>query len=539
MTLQQGESNPAAILYAAKSTEDKRGSIRTQLDDARAMAEREGYQVVADYHEAARSAYRGNRGPQLQAAKEHAVRLATESRPVAIFVQHSDRLARGDGITAMHLVEHVLWAMKANVELRSVQDDDACRNLLYAAVNGARNHEDSKRKAAATAAGIRREVIRGRWHGPAPFGYRALGRREERHLVVDEEAAVVVRRIFNEYLTAGSGTALIAHHLNEDGVPAPRASRWDRSTVALMLDQPAYIGLVRINGETFPGNQPAIIEEAVWSRARTQREARKPGVSHIGRPPNGTHLLTNGLLRCGECGAAMRPRSPHERKDRYECATRDRAGGHTRCSMRGVLREKLDGPLLRYLEGVVFDLDETRRVIAEEHARRSSENEVLIAQAERAVTERDDALVRIRADYVRGAITAEKWNEFEAELTQEREAAVREREQLATRAGQLTTEVEVFNADEEIAVRLAALREAVAGEVTGANGLAEVRAALGRCFESITLHQADEDGLMLVPTVLTDPDDLATGWLDLRNGQALSLPRQRRMPVPQGVTDGS
>jgi hypothetical protein len=440
-------------------------------------------------------------------------------------------------VSARQVVEHVWEAQRSGYQFRSVQDDMTFteQSGLMAFVMGLRNHEDSKRKGAATAAGLRREVMRGRWHGPAPHGYRAVGQREERHLVVDEVAAAVVRRIFDEYVTAGSGCALIAHHLNEDGVPPPRANRWDGSTIALILDQPAYIGRVRINGETFPGNHPAIIEEAVWLRARAQREARRPGTSHIGRPPNGSHLLTGGLLRCGECGAAMRPRSPRGRQDRYECTTRNRGGGHALCSMKGVLRASIDGPLLRYLETVVFDLDETRRVLAEEHARRSSESGVLIAQAERAVTEADAALVRIRADYTRGAITAEDWESFRTELTETREAAAREVEQLTTRADQLTPP----DVDKEITVRLAALREAVAGEVTGAEGLAAVRAALKRCFQSITLWRADQDGLLLVPTVRAW-DDL-TGWLDLGDGTALSLPRPERIAVPgqQGLRGGS
>jgi DNA invertase Pin-like site-specific DNA recombinase len=530
----QGESNPAAILYAAKSTEDTHGSIGTQLDDGRAMALREGYEVVAEYHEDSRSAYHGNRGSELLAAKEHAVRLIAEGREVAIFVQHSDRLARGDGITAMHLVEHVLWAMKANVALRSVQDDDACRNLLYAAVNGTRNHEDSKRKAAATAAGVRREVMKGRWHGRAPYGYR---RDEERELLKDDAAAEIVRRIFNEYVTGGAGTSLVAHNLNEDGVRPPRGERWGRTTVRNILRSPAYIGKVTINGEVFDGNHPPIVDVAMWQRAQTQREARRLTNSHLGRPPIGSHLLTGGLLRCGECGAAMRPRSLGERgrQDRYECSNRQSTGGYTRCSMKGVLRKDVDGPLLRYLETVVFDIDETRRVIAEEHVRRSSESAALIAQAERDAAKADASLARIRADYESGKLGVDDWMEFRTDLTERRDAATRQAVQLTAHAEEFTAEVEAFDVDTEVAARLAALREAVAGEVTSAEGLAAVRAALRRCFTAITLWQAGQDGLVLVPTVVAW-DDLTT-FIDLGDGRAVSTPYPGRVVVPGPQVD--
>jgi hypothetical protein len=82
----------SAILYAAKSTEDRCGSIPTRLADWRAAAEAEGRDVVAHCSDESASARKGNRGPGLERAMAHAERAGAELR-----VQHSDRLARGDG----------------------------------------------------------------------------------------------------------------------------------------------------------------------------------------------------------------------------------------------------------------------------------------------------------------------------------------------------------------------------------------------------------------------------------------------------------
>ena len=84
------EPKPAAILYAAKSTEDKRGSISTQLEDCRALVEREGLVEVAYYDEEQASAWSGDRGPKLAAALDHAERLGA-----SLIVQHSDRAREG------------------------------------------------------------------------------------------------------------------------------------------------------------------------------------------------------------------------------------------------------------------------------------------------------------------------------------------------------------------------------------------------------------------------------------------------------------
>jgi site-specific DNA recombinase len=527
---------PIAVVYAARSTKDEHGSIPDQVERCREYATSQGWEVAepAESDEAA-SAYHGSRGPGLVRAKARAAALAQEGRETILLVFVSDRLARGNGREGAHLVEHVLDGIKAGYRVESATENlGGEMALVFASLYGERAHADSKAKSEHTRRGLHKMVRGGRWHGPAPYGYVMVGRHEEQHLEIDEAAAAIVRRIFDEYV-AGAGTAMIALHLNEDGVRPPRAERWDRSTIALMLDQVAYIRLVKFNGETYRGNHRRIIKEAVWNRAQAQRQARKPGTSHIGRPPNGTHLLVGGMLRCGVCGASMRPRSPGGvRQDRYECSNRNTTGGYTRCSMKGVLRVDIDEPLLRYLETVVFDIQETRRTIAEEHARRSSENAALIAQAEREVAEADASLTRIRADYSRGAITAEQWQGFQVEHTEAREAAIREVDQLTERANQFI----LPDVDEEVAARLAALREAVAGEVTGAKGLAAVRAALQRCFVSITLWQTDEDGLLLVPTVRA-LDELTT-WLDVGHGRALSMPRPEPIAVPgqQGVREG-
>src|SRR4051794_30102431 len=86
-----------AVVFAAKSTEDTRGSIPTQIADSRAMASQHGWVVVAEYRDEGFSAYSGNRGPGLQAAKRHAVELARQHGECMLVAQHSDRFARGGG----------------------------------------------------------------------------------------------------------------------------------------------------------------------------------------------------------------------------------------------------------------------------------------------------------------------------------------------------------------------------------------------------------------------------------------------------------
>src|SRR5207248_7101718 len=107
---------------------------------------------------------------RLAEASRHTQELARDGT-VELWAQNSDRLARGDGRSARHAVEVALWALKNDVRVRTMQDPETFRDLLYAVVTGQRNHEDSRRKGLASAAGRRRAVERGDYTGAKPDGY--------------------------------------------------------------------------------------------------------------------------------------------------------------------------------------------------------------------------------------------------------------------------------------------------------------------------------------------------------------------------------
>ena len=117
---------------------------------------------------------------------QHAEELARDGRS-ELWALHSDRLARGDGVSARHAVEVVLWALKRDVTIHTVQDPDTFRDLLYAVVTGQRNNEDSRRRGLAAAAGLRRAVERGDYTGRKPDGYKCV--------VEVDDAGAITRRL--------------------------------------------------------------------------------------------------------------------------------------------------------------------------------------------------------------------------------------------------------------------------------------------------------------------------------------------------------
>jgi len=80
-------------------------------------------------------------------------------------------------------------------------------------------------------------------------------------------------------------------------------------------------------------------------------------------------------------------------------------------------------------------------------------------------------------------------------------------------------------------MRLAALRGAIAGEVTGADGLGAVRSALKRVFKKITLVRTPEDELVLVPEVCAFEE--VDAWVRLPDGRSAVKSKPQTLALPQ------
>jgi site-specific DNA recombinase len=442
------------------------------------MAEREGWEIVGEFSEENASAWKGDRGPRLAAALER----AEQEAPSILVVQHSDRLARGDALQARHLVEIVLWGVKHDVTIRSVQDDlfaDDRVALLMGALMGHRNTEDSKRKSEAVRAGMKRRREAGKHNGGRrPYGYRLLNG----ELLIDEDEALVVRRIFFEF-DAGRSVKQIARDLDAENVPTAYGGRWRTSTVGQILDNVVYIGRIGSRGDTegVPGDHSPIIEEDLFRRVQRLRSADRR--SRGGRPPKGHHLFRGGLLRC-ECGEAMVPRTRSD-WSYYYCNGGSQYGD---CKMPSISREKVDTAVLDYFAAVALDLEATQEQLEGERDRRIKEVRALRKQAEAEAHRVTEELARIRRDYRRGELRASDWEEFRDEITAERNAALAEVERLAESESEIEYDTAFDDAERQLLERLAEIRRSITGEINAADDVDAVRAAITRVFEGFVLH---------------------------------------------------
>jgi hypothetical protein len=193
------------------------------------------------------------------------------------------------------------------------------------------------------------------------------------------------------------------------------------------------------------------------------------------------------MLRCGNCGEAMAPRTADEDQGWYYCNGRGKLGKEF-CDTPQIRRVDIDSNVFAYFEKVGLDVEATRAQVASARDGRLAEVRALIHTASRAEREASEALTRVRRDYTRGAISAEAWSVLRPELESESAGAVAQPIRLREQERDILDWAEVKDVEAETLRKLAAVRGAIAGEVKDAEGVDAVRAALLRLFERFVVH---------------------------------------------------
>ena len=287
-----------------------------------------------------------------------------------------------------------------------------------------------------------------------PYGYRK-DPADKKKWIVDEEAAEVVKRIFDlciagkgpmqiaKMLTAQHVLTVKAHYAQRDGKPLPeKPYQWSPKSVAGILERPEYTGCT-VNFKTyskshklkkrlhnapenqriFPNPQPAIIDEQVFARVQELRENKRRPAKQAERQG-----LFSGLLYCADCvsklhlatGKNMTPQQDCYRCSRYKSNTGD-------CTMHFireetlklfVLRRIFDVTALFFDDAMAFE-EAARKQRFQEAEKEARKRRREIAQAEKRITELDRIFKRIYEDDISGAISHERFLKLSADYEAE------------------------------------------------------------------------------------------------------------------------
>ena len=289
----------------------------------------------------------------------------------------------------------------------------------------------------------------------APFGYQKDP--ADRHrLVVDEEQAEIVRKIFDWY-EDGMSASSIAKRLNAMQIMTPgdfkirdgcksfithdrnssKLHAWTTTTIATILKNEVYIGNM-VQGKhksvSYRSKKMMLTDESEWTVVEGthvpiisdeqfaiihERFARRTRIS-----PGKTHVYPlSGLVSCGACGHRMN-RVVSQGYARYRCMTRTYAPDKCQCP--SIKEEYLEELILQTLQSLIARLVDVKAVI--DAARQfktinGAKNEYMLAlnKAKREQERLQDAQFHLYDDLQSGLIPKTQYLQFqkryEAEIT--------------------------------------------------------------------------------------------------------------------------
>lgn len=281
----------------------------------------------------------------------------------------------------------------------------------------------------------------------APFGYQKDP--ADRHrLVVDEEQAEIVRKIFDWY-EEGMSASSIAKRLNAMQIMTPgdfkirdgcksfithdrnssKLHAWTTTTIATILKNEVYIGNM-VQGKhksvSYRSKKMMLTDESEWTVVEGthapiisdeqfaiihERFARRTRIS-----PGKTHVYPlSGLVSCGACGHRMN-RVVSQGYARYRCITRTYAPDKCQCP--SIKEEYLEELILQTLQSLIARLVDVKAVI--DAARQfktinGAKNEYMLAlnKAKREQERLQDAQFHLYDDLQSGLIPKTQYLQFQ------------------------------------------------------------------------------------------------------------------------------
>ena len=212
----------------------------------------------------------------------------------------------------------------------------------------------------------------GKWNGGfAPYGYKLV----DGKLLINEEEAVAIRTIFEQYVNTTIGANGLSKYLENHGIrKIPRQNGknplFDAGLIRKILKNPVYKGKIAFGRRTLEkvhgtrneykqveqdeyliaeGIHEAIISDELWQAAQVKLKSQAKKYEHVNKGKDvRTHLLS-GIVKCPICGVGMfgnkcikKKKDGTKYKDfyYYGCKHRQMIRGH-KCTFSKQIREEL------------------------------------------------------------------------------------------------------------------------------------------------------------------------------------------------------
>lgn len=357
--------------------------IPMQKTSCREFAERNGWTILKEFQE------KGISGFKVSARERDAIqdlKTAAENKEFdVLLVFMFDRIGRIDDETPF-VVE---WFIKHGIEVWSVNEgeqrmdshvDKLMNYIRFWQANG-----ESQKTSARVKTRLNQMTMDGKFTGGvAPFGYRLIKSgeinkkgKELMDIVVDDDEAPIVKKIFEMTVKKGYGSYRMADYLNSHGIRTHNNSKFQCNTVNRILKNRLYCGYFVSGGVESPYIEKLqIIDENVFEQAQfilKQRSSKNEEKQQIARTTKGSTLLS-GNIYCAHCGQKMvstsyvdrynrRDGSQYKvRRQRYICTNKAMKRGE--CDGQSAyVAHRIDGAVLATLKDYLAKIKSTPRIL--------------------------------------------------------------------------------------------------------------------------------------------------------------------------------
>ena len=236
-----------------------------------------------------------------------------------------------------------------------------------------------------TMEGRMQKAREGKWNGGfAPYGYSLI----DGKLEVNEEEAVAIRMIFDQYVNTDLGANGIAKYLENHGIykiarQNGKNPLFDAALIRRIIQNPVYSGKIsygrrrteKVHGTRneyrqvkkddyllVDGLHEALVSEEVWEQAQVKVATQAKKYEKVNRDKREKIHLLSGILKCPVCGAGMYGnKSIKKRKDGsnykdfyyYGCKHRNMTRGHKCDYKKQVHEEMLDASVAEVISKLV------------------------------------------------------------------------------------------------------------------------------------------------------------------------------------------
>jgi DNA invertase Pin-like site-specific DNA recombinase/predicted RNA-binding Zn-ribbon protein involved in translation (DUF1610 family) len=273
---------------------------------------------------------------------------------------------------------------------------------------------------------VKKSFQKGKAHTPTTY-FLGYDTDKNGNIVINENEAIVVRRIFNDFLS-GKGTPTIAKELSKEKVKTARGNtNWTSNAVYKIIKQEKYYGAVKTQKSVtldpythkrtvnrgnqtqylIKNNHPAIISEDMFLKAKRELEIRSEKRKKDEEGINSTYSNVSAysnIFVCGNCGRPVIRRTLTSRRNgekylfkAWQCRVAAGREKGLKCTAQYIWEEELN----KSVREVFTELKENKDSIASEidgkqlHPNFTNEEDKMLKELIKKLKAVDDRLKKI------------------------------------------------------------------------------------------------------------------------------------------------